>query len=574
MENSNFFASSKEIVSRFLNNVIAVDDQLSFGKAITTIDSSVNDDFAEFDAASNDVSGLGVVPQTPLIPAPMDNPLNYQDLSIAFSDKGINCCAFKPDPSRDVNIPNASNRIMTGSKHTDITILDWQMDSQFKNNQDSQERDGTLAIASIAKILQHDKEQQGRLRLIVIYTGSPELTGITKVVSDHLNSKGYSNTFESTKSTFNDDVFKFCHIEVIEKMVDAAQLVDRVITLFTKLTIGLLSNATLSAIGELREKTHHILHTFNKQLDPAYLSHVVGLFSSPQVREKAHEVAFDYATDIISEEIKSNLQISQSITNNLNLTRIHDWVDYINSENRDDLFQVKINDGNNISITSDRIKRLLSTESEDTLLNTLSEAPVIMKRNGETIEKFKKAKIQISLNGVEYLPHENLSAIECKRRDLKSLTDSSPLPTIKQGSIVKKSDTEFYMCMQPLCDSVRIQSPTNFIFIKIDRMTAANPKFTHVLRSADDTFMKFKIKPGSKDIHIFKLIPDITTSSIKVIRRDNRLVVCYIKDDEQQAELSWIGEFKNSVAQSIANSLASNISRVGLDTNEWLRLSC
>jgi hypothetical protein len=178
LENSNFFASSKEIVSRFLNNVIAVDDQLSFGKAITTIDSSVNDDFAEFDAASNDVSGLGVVPQTPRIPAPMDNPLNYQDLSIAFSDKGINCCAFKPDPSRDVNIPNASNRIMTGSKHTDITILDWQMDSQFKNNQDSQERDGTLAIASIEKILQHDKEQQGRLRLIVIYTVHQNLQGL------------------------------------------------------------------------------------------------------------------------------------------------------------------------------------------------------------------------------------------------------------------------------------------------------------------------------------------------------------------------------------------------------------
>ena len=62
MENSNFFASSKEIVSRFLNNVIAVDDQLSFGKAITTIDSSVNDDFAEFDAlgifTSLDGSGL------------------------------------------------------------------------------------------------------------------------------------------------------------------------------------------------------------------------------------------------------------------------------------------------------------------------------------------------------------------------------------------------------------------------------------------------------------------------------------------------------------------------------------
>jgi hypothetical protein len=60
-------------------------------------------------------------------------------------------------------------------------------------------------------------------------------------------------------------------------------------------------------------------------------------------------------------------------------------------------------------------------------------------------------------------------------------------------------------------------------------MTAANPKFTHVLRSADDTFMKFKIKPGSKDIHIFKLIPDMTTSSIKVIRRITDLLFVTLK---------------------------------------------
>jgi hypothetical protein len=54
-------------------------------------------------------------------------------------------------------------------------------------------------------------------------------------------------------------------------MVDAAQLVDKVITLFTKLTIGLLSNATLSAIGELREKhITYYTHSINSLILRTY----------------------------------------------------------------------------------------------------------------------------------------------------------------------------------------------------------------------------------------------------------------------------------------------------------------
>lgn len=569
MDNTNFFESSKIIAQKFLNSVIAVDDQLSFGTAEYKTDTLENVD--NFDSAESD-SGLGSMVSPTLQAEALPHPLNYQDLSIAFSNKGINCCAFKPDITRDINIDIAAERIMKSSQNTDITILDWQMDNQFIKNDGTIEPDGSLAIESIKKILHDDKSQHGRLRLIVIYTGVSDLDLITEEITKNLISNNYQAIANKNHISFNDDDLKFCHIAVIEKHENADNLTEKVINLFTELTIGLLSSATLSAISALRDKTHHILHTFNKELDPAYFSHILGLISSPKVRENAHEVAFDYAAELISEEIKSLIQINNPLKSCLKMTRIGSWVDYI-KEDDDDFFKIRIGDNPAVNISSTRVKSLLNATTTSQIKATLLEDPVIINGERKPQNFYEEHRIEFKVKGWSDDCHEQLSIIECKRRDGLSLNHEPYEPNIKLGSIIKDNNDSYYVCLQPLCDSVRLSSNTGFIFLKAEVVTTEKGKFTHVIRTKQGSKIKLIVRPKPTNIFKFTLIPDSLSRTIKSKLEDGNYLISYQKDNNEVANLIWLGELKNNVAQAIANNLASNISRVGLDTNEWLRLS-
>jgi hypothetical protein len=554
-------------VKNFLNNVVAIDDRLFFGSTPDRLSDDKQPEIEDsFDHEMDDV-GLGV----PNVPPTSDTKedfaisahnLDYQDLSLAFAKYGINCSAFIPDSQRfKKSVLQAAINIKESVRRADITILDWSMDDKFDAET------GTLAKTSIGEILKHDKYQHGRLRLIVIYTAEPDLEGIAEDIKNH--SQNLENTeiqaFRDGRNIgFITPELEFCKISVIDKKISANDLREEVIALFTELTAGLLSNATLSAIGELRDNTHHILHSFNKHLDPAYMSHVLGLLSSPDVRENAHEVAFDYATDLISEEFKSSLQISENIKTNINLQRLKDWADYICTPDKKNSIQIKLNN-TSIEITSNRLKRLLEITTEQELETVLTEAPII----AASKKKFTSAKIEIIPHGATGNSHESLSAIECKRRDMYSVKESSPTPTIKLGSIIERND-EYFICMQPLCDTVRIKQDCNFIFLKIDKSDDTD-KFTHVIKRESNNFLKLNIKPDSKGLHVFTFTPDGKTNTIKTIREKNQLIIKYKKDDGQLSSLIWVGELKNNIAQSIVNSLSAQISRVGLDTNEWLR---
>lgn len=577
MSNGAFFESSQEIVKKFLNNVVAVDDKLFFGKQVETPSTAAEDDF---DITEDDSSGIGAV-DTPAIAHAkttsnkLDHELDYQDLNLAFAKNGINCSAFIPRHTGVNPIEDAATQIMHSVQRADITILDWSMDHDFGATP------GTLAKTSIKKILEQDQSQQGRLRLIAIYTAESDRLGIANQIRSFLTHQGGSGiqaTGDGCKITFSNSNLEFCKIVVIEKKVSAEDLQKEVIELFTELTIGLLPNATLSALGELRDKTHHILHTFNKDLDSAYLSHVLGLLSSPKVREKADEVALDYAIELISEEFKSITQINPPLKSSLKIERIKDWLAHVNVNNDDDFFQISIDRGTAVGTNTNRITKLMEAKSEDDINSILTSEPAILKV--KDLKKFEKKRIDFTLKTGRQDSHEKLSIIECKRRDVRSISNSEYLPSIKLGSIVKDFSGKYYICLQPLCDSVRLSSPTNFLFLEVTQVDNTK-NFTHVIHSLDSEKIKLKIDSKAAHIRSFILKNDNASGTAKV----NLLKGDYVielhstntesakNEENSHTQLLWIGELKSHVAQAISHNLAANISRVGLDTNEWLRLS-
>lgn len=573
MQTGTFFESSQQIVRKFLHNVVAIDDKLSFGKGRRLAQQS-EDDFDRDDGES----GLGATnTQTATITQLRQevgvdaHQLDYQDLSLSFAEYGINCTGFIPDAQRFETIENAAKKIMESARRADITILDWSMDDGFENNEK-----GTLAKASIEKILKHDKEQHGRLRLIVIYTAEPNQVDIAEEIKRHLQSTegdGIKAVREEKIVEFENPDLEFCQIAVIEKKISANDLREEVIKLFTQLTIGLLPNAAISALCELRDKTHHILHTFNKDLDPAYLSHILGLLSSPKVRESADEVAFDYAAELISEEFKSILQISLPLKSNLNKDRIKLWLDHINVSNDPDFFSITVGDKSGC-VSSVRIKKMLDATTSKQIKTVLNEEPKLIIDEPYPHNYFAARRIEVRLKDGPVGSHERLSIIECKRRDGLSLLNQRYEPNIKLGSIIKSERNEYYVCLQPLCDSVRLDSDTGFIFLKVEEITVQNKKFSHVIQSSTGGHIKLMIRPNAKNIFKLTLKYNQTSRTIKVHRQENSDYIIENKNPDGSFEnMLWVGEFKSNVAQAISNNVAASISRIGLDTNEWLRLS-
>jgi len=572
----NFFKSSQDIVKSFLSNVVAIDDRLSFGSAADRPDedqrAEIEDDF---DSDADDM-GIGVPSmqsatetQTRAELESSAHNLDYQDLSLAFAEYGINCSGFIPDPRRFKSIDDASNKILASTKRADITILDWDMDDKFN------EKTGTLALKSIGKLLQHDKTLHGRLRLIVIYTAEPDHKNITEDIKKYLHTidNDIIGNGDGTHIGFASPDLEFCQICVIAKKATANELREEVINLFTKLTIGLLPNAALSALGELRDKTHHILHSFSRDLDSAYLSHILGLLSSPKVRENADEIAFDYAAELISEEFKSVLQISQPLKFSLEKLRIKEWLHHINNNNDDDYFEMMVG-GECGKVGSENIMQLLDATQSDQIIKILQEEIGINKDQDKPLDFFEKNRIQINLKNGPIDSHEKLSIIECKRRDGLSPFHTDYTPNIKLGSIIRSKTGQYYICLQPLCDSVRLSDDAGFIFLSAKMINTPNGKFSHVIQSQNGEKIRLMVRPSSQNIQNFILKRDKQSRTVKAIRNQNGIYVIRHKlPDGKVDELTWVGELKNNVAQAISNNVAASISRVGLDTNEWLRLS-
>lgn len=576
MRTGNFFESSQNIVKSFLSNVVAIDDRLCFGSRVEDPHdgqwSEVEDGFDR----DTDDTGIGIPSVQPATETqirgelePSAHNLDYQDLSLAFAEYGINCSGFIPDPSRFASIEEASDKILISAKRADITILDWSMDDRFHKNT------GTLALRSIEKLLQHDKALHGRLRLIVIYTAEPNHENIAEDIEGYLHNVGDKIIVnrDGANIGFESPDLEFCKICVIAKKATANELREEVICLFTKLTMGLLPNAALSALGELRDKTHHILHSFSRDLDSAYLSHILGLLSSPKVRENADEVAFDYAAELISEEFKSVLQISQSLKLSLEKSRIKEWLGHININNDDDYFEMMIG-GEKGKVGSEKIKQLLDATQSEQIIQILQEQMGIIKTHQSPLDFFEKNRIQVNLKDGPIDSHEKLSVIECKRRDGLSPFHAGYTPNIKLGSIIKNAQGQYYICLQPLCDSVRLSGDAGFIFICAKMVTAPDGKFSHVIQSQSGDKIKLLVRPSSQNIQNFILKRDKQSRTVKAIKnKDGNYVIQHKLAGGKCDELVWVGELKNNVAQAISNNVAASISRVGLDTNEWLRLS-
>jgi hypothetical protein len=149
---------------------------------------------------------------------------------------------------------------------------------------------------------------------------------------------------------------------------------------------------------------------------------------------------------------------------------------------------------------------------------------------------------------------------------LKSLYNVDYIPFLTQGSILKdeKNDSEYYLCVQPKCDSVRINTKGRYFLL------------LRLYKIQEDKSFDIAINESTK----LKIDYSVFHSKLINFKSTNGKIIPINEDDKQKkfirldnAKMIWIGELKNDFAQSISNTFAAQLARVGMDHSEWLRRS-
>ncbi len=218
-------------------------------------------------------------PDSPSLASPSSVPddeqtheLNAKALMDAFLEDAIICGLYKPTQAEET-----VELSVKAAQHADIVILDWYLQDSSSQN----------AKEIVRRILKSDLDENGRLRLIAIYTAVPDLSSLTtemlSFIDDDANLKdrfkpapnGHALSGADTRISFINKYVNKPNVPVTDdtEVVSEKDLPGRLLDEFAFITEGVLATFAVNAIAEVRRAAHHIVAMFQKELDGVYVAH-------------------------------------------------------------------------------------------------------------------------------------------------------------------------------------------------------------------------------------------------------------------------------------------------------------
>jgi len=532
-----FFDKSREIANDFIQSIVFLDD-----KAYNSFDGV--DSAHDFDALK---------------------------ISQAFAQEKKICAVYKPISKSDIEC------FKYISEKADVIILDWFIDIKEDINNEIADQDaeddevrGKYTMSIIEYIFSYLKDNES-LKLIIIYTGEIDLEGITLSVYEKLHSmditlkkdlckieNDYVKILVKAKVGSEEDGNKFNHLQKLQPMLTKYEDLPKVILdEFTLLTHGVISNFALKSLTLIRKNSFRLLKLYNNKLDNAFLLHKLLLPNPNDANEQLIEN--------FSQSIEAMLNYINDNNSVLSTDLVDSWLEEISINKTKKICK------QDVEINTDFLKKWLKLG----YAKTFSE---LWKEKNHEITKLKKLDSSLSdlakHEGVKFLKDDNDSDEDANFSILtlhkSNVKHSSSVPKLALGSIIKHIvtdvKTEYFLCIQAKCDSIRFENNRRFIFIELDVIEGDN-NFNLLARNTDNDVLKFKYRNKSYDLKTFKFNPSEEKDSVFAKREEDYHYFETIHNEK----LIWLCDLKDMQAQRISNIIAAQISRVGLDESEWLR---
>jgi len=523
----------EEAVRRFLQTVAVVDD-----RPLTETDRSLSEEDSAAVAALAPADPLAASDSTaPAADAEADGALHELTEASAVEEGGVNV-TFLADGFADLDLtcsvlqptgrPEDFERIVRVGRQADIVVLDWQLDA----------RTGRTAEDVIRK-LAHERHH-GR-RLVVIYTTHPNLEAVFERVEScvpeelkrtdppslTVDSAGLRITIYAKPAGLSDPRYA-------SRVRDAAQLPRTVVSEFARLCQGLVPAATLHALAATRENTHRLLGRLDESLDVGFAGHVLRL-DHP-------EDAVGHLLDAISGELRAIVEDDPEARAAAGVTAIEHWY-----EGRSEVGRLSV----------DGLRSLIEGREP-------------------TAKRWRAVGLRERSLTQQLVPEDDADAAADSDARLALLFSlrypygDGGMP-LHLGTIVRELEYKdfFWLCLQPVCDSVRLRGPTAFPMLQLDLATdPARQRFRIVVRDVDDTIRSLHARGKPSDIEMMQFEP--SEGRVRFARSENRVNRTVSTVDGRT--LAWLGQLKPAHSQRIVVRLSGELSRVGLDESEWLRL--
>lgn len=530
-------ASTISIVNDYIKTITFVDDEIVF-----------NDEVAD------------------------ENKINANLLMKIFASKGkfTTFLQYKNHSEKD--------NILKLLVQSDTCVIDWYLKINAVDggecDPDEDEDDveiqavrGPYAIELIKDLIERN---DGRLKLIVIYTAEIDAVGITKALCEGLN------TFGLDVIKHEECLLEVCDIKIsvlfkptikvhsendivskrIVEYVDLPEVIVKELSFFTQ---GLLSNTIMESINILRNSTGKLLSTFHKDLDAAFLAHRALLPNG------------DDANNLLFEAILGAIRSIFYYSGVINLNNIHHISEYIKKT-------LKYNHHFNIDEvdTQSFLRDNLILIQKLGYLGFFGEVGISSSKI-KKIEKDFHNKVHayyLKTPDPESKISEEFSILTHHKSIFKA---ENTVPKLSLGTVIQGVVSgEYLVCIQQSCDSVRIKPEESRRFIFLPLKNQQDKKNIDVVTREGGEYLYFKVD-YSNSFKLRTIKFSTNTGYILAVWDGSNFI--FEPDyssgdfDPAQEKFRWSFDLKDLHAQRILNEFASKMSRVGLDESEWLRKS-
>ncbi len=532
---------SRKAVENFVQTVVFVDDKIYAPIPTGIVLEGKKASAPKTRKASIKSAGKSVTISSPLstkkieVDIPQYSP---HDIQASFAKKRIVCSLHQPKKADSVGIASNTYKLCAAA---DIVIVDWDLfgDAGIK----AKELIENLVIQSL-------KEYPHQLRLVLIYTDTPNLFDIADQVSEGLAEKipeeiSYKDTdlglaFHTSNARVvvlgkpTERLERFKDFEVVE-----TELANRTIIEFCKLADGMLQCGILLGLSKIRSQSRKIITKFHSGLDAAFLTH--------RALSLPHEEAFNHIPALLVAEIEAILDDNQD-TPLINDSILKDWC-------------------NNRVFGQNATAKVEGVDISDFAYSFC--------QSGEEVLKTPGLQQMPSKKQLQYILCPDDEAQNPVTPDISSMSELAVIMSqntpygnqrkiLKLGTILKEcfGQKRYLLCLQPLCDCVRLTGKAPFLFCFLED---AGDKTTHIIY-VDNKHCELTFKPTKENRRTIVFVPNHQQA---VAERQDEGKTNIFRDEENN-EYQWISQLKPEHGQQAAEKFAREISRVGLTESEWL----
>jgi hypothetical protein len=452
-----------------------------------------------------------------------ENRLDAAALVNRFAELGIVCAALRPDGDADAD----QRRVLNAGRRADIVTLDWHLGD---------------AGARARQLLDQLSTPEGRrLRLVAVYTGDPDVSRLSDEILGLSDVHSLGDLRFQRGPTRILLLFKEGSDRLgapAENVTQVSDLPDRLIDEFTAMCSGLVRAATMSSLGAVREAMPEILGVLEPELDAAYVGHRLA-----QIRP---DDAGDHLADLIVSELRSIVEDDDGRIDSAGAKAVQLWLD-------------------------SQGEAALRVERE-----ALGQLNLVGSGDGDTfaevIQQYERLRGRKKYYPTKYFladeDAERADARLAERMSTRHRYSSARAERLELGIVIRSlADNTYWVCVQPLCDSVRLVEQTRMPLLPLTVVATENKKFDLVLeRTGGQIRLQAVLAPSRMNLVTF--VPDLAAGAVVASVEPG---AGYGFKDAEGHEWELVCRLKPEQAQRFAHRLGVEFSRVGLNESEWLR---